>query len=176
MAVDEATRAELVWVQADFYELATNAPGERLGAPSHGTKWTNRGLLFHLWFGVRIARVFVPLIGGFSRLPPGVSRGWARLLTTATKPYQWINYIASAAGGRTLPLAVTRRWMRRDTDWLLRWADQASPADLERGMHVPPSWDPYFLPWMSRADLLAWVPKHYRHHRAQLTLGSTRPT
>ena len=48
MAVDEATRAELVWVQADFDELATNAPGERLGAPSHGTKWTNQELLFHL--------------------------------------------------------------------------------------------------------------------------------
>ena len=99
MAVDEATQAELVWVQADFDELATNAPGERLRAPSHGTKWTNQELLFHLWFGMRIARVFIPLIGGFSRLPPGASRGWARLLTTATKPYERINYIASAAGG-----------------------------------------------------------------------------
>ena len=60
--------------------------------------------------------------------------------------------------------------MRRDTTWLLRWAEAASAQDLARGMSVPTSWDPYFLPWMNRTDLLNWAPKHYRHHRAQLTL------
>lgn len=173
--MDEATRAELVWIQADFDRLVANAAIEQLDAPSQGTRWTNRELLFHLWFGQRIARVFIPLIGGFSRLPPCVSRGWARVLTTATKPYEWVNYAASAAGGRTLPLRITRQWMSRDTDWLLRWSDQASAADLARGMHVPKTWDPYFAPWMSRADLLAWAPKHYRHHRAQLTLDLAAP-
>lgn len=60
--------------------------------------------------------------------------------------------------------------MHHDTNSILRWADQASTEDLSRGMSVPPSWDPYFLAWMSRTDLLEWAPKHYRHHRAQLTL------
>lgn len=94
-------------------------------------------------------------------------------MTVATRPYQWINYAASAAAGRVVPLQTTRRWMKRDTDWLLRWVDRATAADLARGMAVPQSWDPYFMPWMSRADLLAWAPKHYRHHRAQLTLGTS---
>ena len=57
-----------------------------------------------------------------------------------------------------------------DTNWLIHWGDRATAADLARGMSVPPGWDPYFAAWMSRADLLAWAPKHYRHHRAQLTL------
>lgn len=170
--VNEETRAELVWVREDFETLVKNASEESLAAPTHGTRWTNRQLLFHMWFGQRIARVFIPLIGGFSRLPPGASRAWARLLTAVTKPYEWVNYSASAAGGRVVPPTTALRWMQQDTDWLLHWADRASAADLSRGMAVPPSWDPYFLPWMNRADLLAWAPKHYRHHRAQLTLNT----
>jgi hypothetical protein len=168
--LQDETRAELEWILADFDSLVTDADDETLDAPTNGTRWTNRELLFHLWFGQRIARTFIPLIGGFSRLPPRASRAWARLLTAVTTPYEWVNYGASAAGGKAVPLKVTRRWMQQDTEWLLRWADRASAADLSRGMAVPQSWDPYFLPWMSRADLLAWAPKHYRHHRAQLTL------
>jgi len=166
------TRADLEWMRDDFDQLVSNVAIGELDAPTSGTKWTNRELLFHMWFGQRIARSFIPLIGGFSRLPPGASQSWVRVLTGATKPYEWVNYIASAAGGRVVPLQVTRAWMRRDTNALIRWAEHASPADLARGMSVPPSWDPYFLPWMSRTDLLAWAPKHYRHHRAQLALES----
>lgn len=165
-----AVRAALAWVRDDFMCLS-NATGPLLNQPTHGTKWTNRELLFHLWFGQRVARVLMRIIGVLSRLPPGSSLAWARLLTAATRPYEWINYAASAAGGRVVPLRVTRSLMRRDTRALLRWADRASAADLARGMSVPASWDPYFSPWMSRAHVLAWAPKHYRHHRAQLTLG-----
>jgi len=164
------SEASLVWIPDDFDRLVTNAATELLDGPTAGTKWTNRELLFHLWFGQRITRVFIPLIGGFSRLPPGASLAWARLLAAATEPHEWINYTASKLGGRLVPLQVARCWMHHDTDSILRWADHASPEDLSRGMSVPPSWDPYFLPWMSRTDLLEWAPKHYRHHLAQLTL------
>lgn len=81
------------------------------------------------------------------------------MLTAATRPYEWINYAAGAAGGRVVPLSVTRRWMRNDTEAILRWADLATGADLGRGMSVSPGWDPYFLPWMNRTDLLEWAPK-----------------
>jgi hypothetical protein len=138
VALAPDVRADLEWVRDDFDHLVSNVATGDLDAPTNGTKWTNRGLLFHLWFGQRIARSFIPLIGGFSRLPPGASRAWARLLAGVTKPYEWVNYIASAAGGRLVPIQVTRAWMRRDTDALIRWAEQASPADLARGMSVPP--------------------------------------
>jgi len=157
-------------MQDDFDRLVSRATGPELDLRSDGTKWTNRELLFHMWFGQRIARTFMGLIGVFSRLPPVVSQAWARLLTAATRPYEWVNYAASAAAGRVVPLRTTARWMRNDTSALLRWAERASLTELARGMSVPTRWDPYFLPWMDRADLLDWAPKHYRHHRAQLTL------
>lgn len=38
--------------------------------------------------------------------------------------------------------------MTADTDWIIRWATLASEGDVDRGMAVPPAWDPYFaLGW-----------------------------
>ncbi|WP_162164510.1 DinB family protein [Intrasporangium chromatireducens] len=170
MGLSQPTRAALEWVRDDYEDLVRDADPRHLEAPSHGTRWTNRELLFHMWFGQRIARVMVPVMGGFSRLPAAVSHRYATALTWATAPYEWVNYAGSVAGARFAGLERARRWMARDTDWLLRWGEGASDADLGRGMSVPAGWDPYFQPWMSRAELLTWAPEHYRHHRRQLTL------
>ncbi|MGI8721476.1 MAG: hypothetical protein ACR2JG_04535, partial [Geodermatophilaceae bacterium] len=105
-----------------------------------------------------------------SRVPAVVGRRFAGLLTAATGPYDWINYVAGVGGARVVSLERTSRWMRHDAGAVLRWADNASDQDLDRGMAVPPGWDPYFKEWMSRRDFLEWAPKHYRHHRAQLTM------
>lgn len=170
MVLSPDTRTALEWIRDDFDHILATVTPQQLDAPTAGTRWTNRELLFHLWFGQRITRAFLTLIGGFSRLPPAVSRAWARLLGVATRPYEWINYAASAAGGRAVSLETVRRWMHNDTRAILAWANRATDADLRRGMSVPPSWDPYFQPWMNCADLLEWTPKHYRHHRSQLTI------
>lgn len=164
----------LRWVADDFEALVRDAPRDELDWASEGTRWSNRELLFHMWFGQRIARVMVPVMGGFSRLAPAVSRGYARVLTAGTAPYESVNYLSSVWGARLAGLGRARRWMARDTEWLLRWADGATRTELGRGMAVPPGWDPYFSAWMSREDLLVWAPRHYRHHRAQLTLTSAR--
>ena len=169
-------RSALVWVSADFDMLTTGVSLDALNAPSNGTRWTNRELLFHMWFGQRIIRVFLPMIGGFSQLPSPVSRRYAQLLTAMSRPYEWINYAGSVAGARVGGLARAQRWMAYDTAAMMRWADAASDEDLARGMSVPAGWDPYFTPWMSRRDLLEWAPKHYRHHRAQLTIPKPEAT
>lgn len=164
------TRAALAWVRDDYDVLVRGAGPADLQASTLGTRWTNRELLFHMWFGQRITRVILPVAGGFSRLPVVVGRRFAGLLTAATGPYTWINYVAGVGGARVVSLERTCRWMRRDTGAVLRWADSASDRDLDRGMAVPPGWDPYLKEWMSRRDILEWAPRHYRHHRAQLTL------
>ena len=123
-----------------------------------------------MWFGQRITRAVVVLMGVTSRLPWRLDVAFARALTAATRPYNWINYVGAVGGARTVGLRRAQRWMTADTDWIFRWATLASAGDVNRGMAVPQAWDPYFAPWMSRADVLAWAPKHYRHHRAQLTL------
>lgn len=168
--IDDTCLRELAWIRDDFEMLVDRAAPAELDQASNGTRWTNRELLFHMWFGHRIARAVVVLMGVTSRLPRGIGTAFARALTTATTPYNWINYIGAVGGARTVGLHRAERWMKADTDWLLRWAASASTRDVKRGMAVPAAWDPYFAPWMTRADVLAWAPRHYRHHRGQLTL------
>lgn len=171
-AGDESIRDDLLWIAEDFARIIRDAGTEELNAPSAGTRWTNRQLLFHMLLGQEIARTFLVLIGVFSRLPPDASRGWSRMLAALTAPYDWINWAGAVIGARILTLRRTERMMAGATRRIVRWYDHAGASDLARGMSVPPSWDPYFAPWMNRRDLLAWAPKHYRHHRAQLTLRS----
>lgn len=115
MGLSAEARGALVWVGADFDTLTSGGSVGALDAPSEGTRWTNRELLFHMWFGQRIARVFIPMIGGFSRLPSPVSRQYARLLTALSRPYEWVNYAGSVAGARVGGLARARRWMANDS-------------------------------------------------------------
>lgn len=168
--VEEQCLRDLAWIRDDFDRLVAGATSADLDRASDGTRWTNRELLFHMWFGQRITRAVIVLMGLTSRLPWHLDAAFARLLAAATAPYNWINYAGAVGGARTVGLRRARRWMNADTDWILRWAVRASEREVHRGMTVPVAWDPYFASWMSRADLLAWAPKHYRHHRAQLTL------
>lgn len=170
MGIATETRVHLRWVRDDFDTLVRAASPLELAAPTSGTRWTNRELLFHMWFGQRITRVFVPLSATFSRLPASVSGRYAQMLTRASRPYEWINYAGGVVGGRVVSADRVRRWMHTDTEAILGWADQATDGELDRGMSVPSGWDPYFTSWMSRRDVLDWAPKHYQHHRAQLTL------
>ncbi|MBB1484308.1 DinB family protein [Tessaracoccus sp. MC1865] len=171
MVVPDEVLARLEDCREEFRGLVREANPADLVAPTRGTRWTNRELLFHMWFGQHLARVFVPLFGVFGRLPRPVSAGYARGLTALSRPYNWINYAGPVAGVRIVSRGRLERWMDADTRWLLTWAGGASDAELRLGMPVPESWDPYFASWMTRLDVLDWAPKHYRHHRAQLTLS-----
>lgn len=170
MVLPEQVRLDLQWVARDFEGLLATAAADRLDEPTEGTRWTNRQLLWHMSFGQHIARVLIPVVGGFSKLPASASRRYAHALSAATGPYEWVNYAGSVAGARLTGLRLARRWMRRDTQWLLGWGASATDRQLSSGMFVPAGWDPYFTSWMSRYDVLVWTRKHYDHHRAQLTL------
>jgi len=174
VGISPETQATLQWVGDDFDVLTRGVSPNELLAPTNGTKWTNRELLFHMWFGQRLTRTLLPVVRGFSRLPPSASAAFSGLLTTATRPYEWANYAASAGGGRVVQLERVRHWMHRDTAAILQWSAQANDVLLDRGMSIPSEWDPYFMTWMSCRDVLEWAPRHYRHHRAQLTIrGAT---
>ena len=55
-------------------------------------------------------------------------------------------------------------------DHLLRRLEREPEQRLARGMPFPTTWDPYFQPVMTLAEVYAYPVLHYRHHRAQLTL------
>lgn len=42
---------EMERARADFHQLLDSATSAELRAPTHGTKWTNEQLLFHMLFG-----------------------------------------------------------------------------------------------------------------------------
>jgi len=42
--------SELERVRDDYSRLIAAATSEELLAPTRGTRWTNRELLFHMWF------------------------------------------------------------------------------------------------------------------------------
>ena len=48
----------------------------------------------------------------------------------------------------------------------------ASEDSLNRGMHFPVGWDPYFNDYMTLRDVYHYATQHYDHHRRQLTLAS----
>jgi hypothetical protein len=41
---------------------------------------------------------------------------------------------------------------------------------LHRGMPFPTSWDTYFTPYMTLAEVYRYPTRHFEHHRRQLTL------
>lgn len=171
MAPDsDPVKADLLWIAEDFRNIVSSARSGELDMPSNGTRWTNRQLLFHMALGQNIALAGIPLLGLFSRLPPPASRYWSKLLDSCARPYNWVNWAGSAAGGQVLKPERMRGMMDRTTRITVAWYDHADNKALGRGMTMPICWDPYFLPWMSRRDILEWAPKHYRHHRAQLSL------
>ncbi|WP_454227193.1 hypothetical protein [Propioniciclava flava] len=124
--------SELERVRDDYRRLIAAATPEELLAPTWGTRWTNRELLFHMWFGQHLARVFVPLFGGFGRLPRRVSIGHARILTALTRPYNWVNYAGPVAGVRVVGLRRAEHWMNLDTDRLVNWSRRATPSYSSR--------------------------------------------
>ena len=82
----DAVGDDLAWIAADFASLLRSAQADELDAPSAGTRWTNRQPLFHMLRGQRITRMVIVVMGGFSRLPPGASKGFSRVMAAFSRP------------------------------------------------------------------------------------------
>lgn len=55
-------------------------------------------------------------------------------------------------------------------DSLLRSLVEEAENDLQRGMHFPDRWDPFFADYMTLEDLYRCPAQHFAFHRRQLTL------
>ena len=161
--------AELVRVRTDFHRLLDAATRAELRRPTNGTKWTNKQLLFHMLFGFIIVRVLLPLVKGFGRLPPAVSRAFAAILNAGTRPFHVVNYLSALPGGTVLGSRAVGKLMDRTIDGLRRCLARESEPTLTLAMHFPVRWDPYFKDVMTVADVYRYPTQHYDHHRRQLT-------
>ena len=160
---------ELERVTADFHLLVDSAGPAELHWPTNGTKWTNKQLLFHMLFGFILVRVLLPLVKGFGRLPPAVSRVFAAILNTGTRPFHVINYLSALPGGTVLGSRAMGRLMDTTIGHLRGRLARESERTLALAMHFPVGWDPYFKEVMTVADLYHYPTEHYDHHRRQLT-------
>lgn len=167
----ETVHRELDEARASFHRLVAEAGEEDLRRPSAGTRWTNRQLLFHMLLGYLILRALRLLVLAFGRLPDGASRGYARLLNAATRPFDAVNYLGSRLGGNTLTPHRMEVMFDHVIDRLHRRLDAESDANLARGMHYPTRWDPFFADYMTLADVYRFPTRHYEFHRGQLTFG-----
>lgn len=169
----DVVRTEIRQAQRSFHQLLETATVAELRRASNGTRWNNGQLLFHMYFGYLVVVRLRLLLLFFGRLPDGVSRVFASGLEAATKPFHVVNYLVSVAGPRLFGYLGLAAHFDRVVDTLLRHLDREDDSDLDRGMHYPPSWDPYFKEYMTLADLYRYPTRHYEHHRRQLSLGGS---
>jgi hypothetical protein len=120
--------------------------------------------------GYLIIRALLRLVRVFGRLPPGAGRAYARLLNAATGPFDQVNFVASYAAGRTVSPERMAVMFDHVVTKLHHRLDAESDADLDRGMHYPTRWDPFFKDYMTLADVYHFPTQHYDFHRRQLTL------
>ena len=168
----QAVHDELERARATFHLLLDRASEADLRAPTDGTRWSNRQLLFHMLLGYLIIRALLALVRVFDRLPAGVSRGYARLLNATTGPFDVVNYAGSWFGGTVLGRRQMAGLFDRAIAALHRRLDHESAVDLARGMHYPTRWDPFFRDYMTLADVYRFPTQHFDFHRRQLTLDA----
>lgn len=156
-----------------FRALLDEAPPADLTRPTSDTRWTNGQLLWHMLFGYIITRVLLGLARVFSRLPRGMSKGFARLLDAATRPFDAINYLGPCGAVKVFGPRRTGAAFDWITGSLERRLANESERDLMRGMHYPVRWDPLFQDFMTLADLYRYPTQHFDFHHRQLTLGES---
>lgn len=167
----QSAHDELERARQTFRQLVEQADTADLRRPSNGTRWNNRQLLFHMLLGYLIIRALLRLVRIFGRLPPGFSRAYARLLNAGTTPFDAVNFLGSYLGGNTLSPHRMTVMFDHVVAKLHQRLDAETEADLERGMHYPTRWDPFFKEYMTLADVYRFPTQHFDFHRRQLTLA-----
>ena len=166
----QSIHVELERVRADFHHLVARATAVALRRPTNGTRWTNQQMLWHMAFGYLIVQRLLPLVRLFGRLPHPLSRGFATILNSGTRPFHVINYLGACGGALVFHGPRLTRRLDRTLDQLHRRLDAETEESLSRRMHFPVRWDPFFRDTMTLEQVYRYGTQHYNFHRAQLTL------
>lgn len=162
---------EMEAARTAFHQLLDHAGDADLRRTTDGTRWTNEQLLFHMLFGYILMRPLLVLMRIFGRLPRGISRAFARLLDSGTRPFHVVNYLGPLGGARVLGRRRMGAVFDRVITDLHRRLDAERETDLALGMHYPTRWDPFFRDVMTLAELYRYPTQHFDFHRRQLTVG-----
>jgi hypothetical protein len=166
----DAVAADLERCRRQLRELLSAADPAELRRSTNGTRWTNEQLLFHMVFGFLIVRTLLPLVRLMARLPAPVGRDFAAVLDSTRRPFHLVNYLGSRLGARVFDARRMARLCDRVVGRLCRSLMREPERNMGVGMPFPTSWDPYFTPYMTLADVYRYPSRHFEHHRRQLTL------
>jgi hypothetical protein len=162
---------ELERARVEFHRLLAQAERQDAWArPTHGTRWTNEQLLFHMVFGYMVVQRLLVLVKVFSRLPDSVSRVFAGVLDAVTAPFDVVNYYGSCAAA----FVYNRHRMGAKMDRVIaslrgKLARESDDA-LRCGMHFPTRWDQFFEDYMTLEGVYRYPGEHHDFHARQLTL------
>ncbi|WP_202878883.1 DinB family protein [Ornithinimicrobium ciconiae] len=162
--------AELERARLDLHGLVEQATASDLRRCTDGTRWTNEQMLWHMAFGYLIVWRLLPVVRLFGRLPDGYGRRFAAVLNASTRPFHLVNYLGGCGGTLVFHGPRLTRLLDSTVDKLHRRLDAETEDSLQRRMHVPVRWDPFFADSMTVADVYHYGTQHYDFHRAQLTL------
>ncbi len=171
----ESIHEEMERSRTIVHRLLSQASATDLRRASNGTRWTNEQLLYHMVFGYMIVRALLGLVRTFGRLPDGFSRAFARTLNAGTKPFHVVNYLGSCAGVLVIHGPRLASQMDRTIAALHRHLDRESDEALDRRMHFPTRWDPFFADTMSLLDVYHYGTQHFEFHGHQLTVTASPP-
>jgi hypothetical protein len=173
--VDRAGIAgELERARVEFHGLLAQAERhDAWGRPTHGTRWTNEQLLFHMVFGYMVVQRLLVLVKVFSQLPDSVSRVFARVLDAATAPFDVINFYGSYAAALVYNRHRMGAKMDRVIASLCRKLARESDDALRCGMYFPTRWDQFFKDYMTLEGVYRYPGEHHDFHARQLTLDTT---
>jgi hypothetical protein len=166
----QSIHEEMERARATIHELVASASATDLHRRSAGTRWTNRQLLYHMLFGYMVVRALLPLVRAFGHLPDTASRTFARVLNATTPGFHVVNYLGSCGGALFFHGSRLDAKTDRVIASLHRQLDRESDKSLQRGMHFPVGWDPFFHDWMSLRDVYHYATEHFDLHHRQLTL------
>ncbi|MEV4561523.1 DinB family protein [Kitasatospora sp. NPDC049285] len=168
----QTVHEELERARSEFHRLLEAASADDLARRTRGTRWTNGQLLWHMLFGYLVTRALLVLVRAFGRLPRGVGKAFARLLDATTVPFDLVNYAGPVGAVKVVGPRRMGAQFDRAIIALHHRLDRESEADLARGMHYPVRWDPFFLDYMTLADIYRYPTRHFDFHHRQLTLDS----
>ncbi|HET6732181.1 DinB family protein [Mycobacterium sp.] len=171
--VDRAQIAmDLERARAEFHRLLAEADRrDAWGSPTHGTRWTNEQLLFHMVFGYMVVQRLLILVRLFGRLPDPVGRFYAKVLDSVTAPFHAVNYYGSCAAATVYNRRRMGAKLDRVIESLQRRLGREDEAALHRGMHFPPRWDPFFADHMTLEDVYRYPGRHFDFHARQLSFN-----
>ena len=170
MANREAIAADLERARREFHRLVDAAEPADWGKPTHGTRWTNEQLLFHMVFGYMVVLRLLVLVRVFGRLPERISAQFARMLNATAIPFDVVNYYGSCAAASVYNRRRMGAKLDHVIDKLQRRLARESDDSFRRGMHYPTRWDPFFDDYMTLEDVYRYPGRHFDFHTRQLTL------